>query len=69
MEISRPPSLSLSFAAISTLRPPDGVLIESTEFSGMDAFEEVVKVDDISKLREPLKERLIELAQAQGENL
>ena len=56
-------------SAISTLRPPDGVLIESTEFSGMDAFEEVVKVDDISKLREPLKERLIELAQAQGENL
>ncbi len=56
-------------SAISTLRPPDGVLIESTEFSGRDAFEEVINVEDIVKLRDPLKEQLIELAKAQGESL
>lgn len=49
-------------AAISTFRPADQVIIESTEISGMDAFEEVVKLDDIAGMREPLKEKLLKLA-------
>ena len=56
-------------AAITTIRPPDSVLIESTEFSGLDAFEEVVSLGDIADLRDPLKERLLEIAKTYGENL
>lgn len=56
-------------SAITTIRPPDNVLIESTEFSGLDAFEEVVSLNDIAGLRDPLKERLLEIAKSHGENL
>lgn len=56
-------------SSISTIRPPDSVLIESTEFSGLDAFEEVINLEDIANLRNPLKEQLVELAQKHGENL
>jgi hypothetical protein len=56
-------------SAITTIRPPDSVLIESTEFSGLDAFEEVVSLEDIAGLRDPLKERLLEIAKNHGENL
>ncbi len=56
-------------ASITTIRPPDDVLIESTEFSGLDAFEEVVNVADITNLRDGLKEQLIALAKSHGENL
>ena len=54
--------------AVSTLRLPDEVIIESTEVSGMDAFEEVVNVDDIPALRDPLRERLLEIVRSQGED-
>ncbi len=47
---------------ISTQRPPDSVVVESAELTGMDAFEEVVNVEDIARLQDPLKERLIEIA-------
>ena len=56
-------------SAITTIRPPDSVLIESTEFSGLDAFEEVVSLADIAGLRDPLKERLLDIAKTHGENL
>ena len=48
-------------SSVSTFRPPDEVLIESTEVSGMDAFEEIVNLEDIASLRDPLKERLLKL--------
>ena len=48
-------------SSISTIRLPDEVIIESTEISGMDAFEEVVNVADVARLRDPLKERLMPL--------
>jgi hypothetical protein len=54
---------------ITTLRPPDAVIIESTEISGMDAFEEVINLDDIVQLRDPLQKRLLELAQQHGADL
>jgi hypothetical protein len=55
--------LPLTYVAssISTIRPPDQVLVESSEVSGMDVFEEVVNLEDIAKLREPLKEQLLSL--------
>lgn len=56
-------------SSISTIRPPDGVIIESTEVSGRDVFEEVVRVDDIMRLGDPLKEQLVELVNSHGEDL
>lgn len=56
-------------SSISTIRPPDDVLIESTEFTGQDAFEEVVNLADIANLRDGLKEQLFTIAKVQGENL
>jgi hypothetical protein len=47
---------------ISTNRPPDAVVVETAELTGMDAFEEVVNVDDIARLTDPFKERLMEIA-------
>ena len=35
----------------------------------MDAFEEVVKVEDLSELRDPFKERLMEIARQQAPEL
>jgi hypothetical protein len=47
---------------IPTTRPSDAVIIESAELTGMDAFEEVVGMDDLTNLRDPLKDRLLALA-------
>ena len=47
---------------VSTERPSDSVVVQSAELSGMDAFEEVVKAEDISQLRDSTKERLTEIA-------
>ena len=44
-------------------------MIESAELTGMDAFEEVVKVEDIARLGDPLKERLLEIARQQAPEL
>lgn len=54
---------------VATLLPPDTVIIESTEISGMDVFEEVVNLDDIIQLDDPLKQRLIEVVKSQGADL
>jgi hypothetical protein len=54
---------------ISTVRPPDNVIIESTELSGTDAFEEVVSLEDVAKLRNPFKDQLEEVIKAHGQNL
>jgi hypothetical protein len=47
---------------ISTSRPPDDVVLQSAELTGIAAFEEVVNVDDIMRLTDPLKDRLLEIA-------
>ena len=54
---------------ISTARPSDALVIESAELTGMDAFEEVVKVEDIARLGDPLKERLLQIARQQAPEL
>jgi len=56
-------------SSISTTRPPDAVIIHSTEVAGRDVFEEVVNVEDILELRDPLKEQLLELVKLHGEQL
>lgn len=47
---------------VSTFRPSDTVVLESAELTGIEAFEEVVNVEDIARLNDPLKERLTEIA-------
>ncbi len=54
---------------LSTVRPPDDVIMQSVELSGMDAFEEVINVDDIARMSDPLKDRLMQLAAAHGETV
>ena len=51
---------------ISTSRPPDSVVVESAELTGMDAFEELINVDDLSQLHSPLTDRLQEIARQHG---
>jgi len=48
-------------SSVPTVRPPDEVIIESTELSGRDVFEEVVDVDAIRAMRDPDKDRLLDL--------
>jgi hypothetical protein len=47
--------------AVPTLLPPDETVIESAEISGMNAFEEVVDVEAMLALRDPMRERLADL--------
>jgi hypothetical protein len=55
--------------AVASSRPSDAVIIESAELTGMDAFEEIVTVEDISRLSNPLRERLLEIAREQAPEL
>jgi hypothetical protein len=56
-------------AAISTTRPPDAVVVESAEMTGVDAFEEVVTVEEIARLSNPLRDRLLAIAREQAPEL
>jgi hypothetical protein len=47
---------------VTTSRPSDAVVIESAELTGMDAFEEVVNVDDVKRLGDPLRDKLLDIA-------
>lgn len=53
-------------ASLSTVRPPDDVIIESTEISGTDSFEEVLNLDDLQRMSDPLRDRLSELVRGHG---
>jgi len=48
--------------ALTTERPSDSVMIESADVTGMDAFEELVRLDDIRQLRDPMRDQLLEIA-------
>lgn len=56
-------------SSVPTVRPSDATLIESTEVSGSDEFEEVVSVEEILKMTDPLRERLIALVRSQSPEL
>ena len=55
--------------AISTTRPSDEVILQTAELTGMDAFEEIVNVQDLSRLRDPLKDRLMDAVRQQAPEL
>jgi len=54
---------------VRTSRPSDAVVIESAELTGMDAFEEVVNVDDVKSMGDPFRERLLDIARQQTPEL
>ncbi len=54
---------------VATVRPSDDVIIESTEISGMDAFEELVNVEEILNLGDLFKEKLLEIIKSHGEDV
>ncbi len=54
---------------VSTTRPSDDVILQSAELTGMDAFEEVVNVKDLSQLKDPLKQRLLDIAKQHAPEL
>jgi hypothetical protein len=56
-------------STISTIRPPDNIIIENTEISGTEAFEEIVNLSDIAQMQNPLKDRLIELVKKYDDDL
>lgn len=46
---------------VATVRPSNEVIIQSTEISGTPAFEEVVDVQGIANIPDPLRDKLLEL--------
>jgi hypothetical protein len=54
---------------VSTTRPADEMILQVADLTGMDAFEEVIAVSDLSGLRDPLKTRLLDLARQQVPDL
>lgn len=53
----------------TTVRPPDEVIIQSTEISGTQAFEEVIDLEALAKLSDPLKQQLLEVVRGHGDDL
>jgi hypothetical protein len=49
---------------IETSRPSDTVVLDSAELTGIDAFEEVVNLDDVARLPTPFKQRLLDAIHA-----
>jgi hypothetical protein len=62
------PIITIS-ASVSTRRPADSVIVQSAELTGMDAFEEVVVVDDITRMTDQGRERMLEIVRAQAPTL
>jgi hypothetical protein len=51
---------------ISTLLPPDSIIIQNTEISGVPSFEEVIDVDDIRKMQDPFKQTVLTITEQQS---
>ena len=45
-------------APIATVLPPDDVIVESTEISGSEVFEEVLDLGSVDLMRDPLKDQM-----------
>lgn len=54
---------------ISSHRPSDAVMIESTELSGNAVFEELLAVEQIVAMEDPLRSKLTEIVNEHGEGL
>ncbi len=61
--------LTVLASAVPTLRPPDDVLVQSTEMTGTNTFQEVVDVDRLGAIPDPFRARVAEVLAANGEQL
>jgi len=61
--------ITLISSVIPTVRPSDDTIIESAEVSGMPAFEEVVDLEAILQLKDPLRDRLTDLIRRESPEL
>jgi hypothetical protein len=48
---------------VSTLLPSDDVIIQNTEISGIPSFEEIINIEDIRNMSDPLQQSLLSIAQ------
>jgi hypothetical protein len=48
---------------VSTQLPPDSMIIQNTEISGIPSFEEVVNISDIKKMPDPFKANILSITQ------
>ena len=48
--------------AVGTTLPPDEVILETAALTGMDAFEEIINIDDLQALGDPFRDRIYALA-------
>lgn len=56
-------------APISTVRPPDELIIQSTQISGTNTFEEVVDASGIPTLADPLRDEVMAVVRQHGVGL
>ena len=50
-------------SSITTTLPPDDIILQSTEISGMPVFEETIDLNAIKQLKDPFKEKMLELSE------
>jgi hypothetical protein len=48
---------------ISTELPPDDVIIQNTEISGIPSFEEIININDIKDMSDPLRQTMLSITQ------
>ena len=53
--------LAIVQSHVSTFLPPEQLIITATEFSGVAAFIELIDVDAVRQMPDPLKERILQL--------
>ena len=57
-ELGELPVILIS-CAISTRLPPDDVIIQNTEISGIPSFEEIINIEDIRNMSDPLRQNML----------
>lgn len=48
---------------VSTELPADDVIIQNTEISGIPSFEEIIKIEDIRTMSDPLRQTMLSITQ------
>lgn len=56
------PTLIVS-CPIKTCRPPDEIILQNTEISGVPSFEEVIDIEDIRKMEDPFKANILAITE------
>jgi hypothetical protein len=56
-------------APVETIRPSDDLVDITSALSGGDAFQEIIDLQALGKLRDPLREQFAEILRQHGESL